>query len=346
MEFCLIDSNVRNLFFSSLEHHSSITGHLKKQHSSNRIKNLFYLAPPFLVYEMLGLGQYSISVSDNLSLAAILEETAVGSNDEVKALDDYMVDIFTKYRFSLESNPKFSISSLRKNFKQRKIFVLNELRSEFDHLFARKISNAPNRDELKDYLSLELLLAHDFKLMDKNRMATYFIVTLAKFMADNRKNSFYRAMTRIWNDSFKSTIQKLMKSGKGMANFNQSDLNTIDGKIALKKTADFLDSEGIHYLLNGYDNGKKVILITADPIETLLVRIGFYKSMHLMIDELSKPQNIFIPAIIDGLLGIYDPSTLNIKWIESKDIPPIFHYLEQNSYSDFLTATNAAIYTS
>ena len=345
MKWVLLDSNARDPYFKRIEVNIFIKKELFELNQRGRINETMYFAPPFMVYEMLGYGKLSFPHFDNTELLEILEKTKHGSSEELEPMDNYFQYLFSKYREHIDSDKRFSIKFLRRKFDLQKSYVHPEAKQDFDSLFARRIGNSLRREYLKDFLAFEMLISHDFIGLDPDRMARFFLVTTLKFIQDFRGNSFYRAMVRIWRDSYKSTVIDSRDTKGYFKNFTDETISNLEKAIKLGKGEDLLDSEGIQFLLTGHKSNsgetEEVLMITGDPPIIFMQRVGFFKSLYQMIGLLfAPPGETTLPPLQEGLIGFLEPQELKMKWVETSDIPSVLHYLETNTYQDYLERLN------
>jgi hypothetical protein len=170
-------------------------------------------------------------------------------------------------------------------------------------------------------------------------MARFFLVTASKFLQDYRENSVYRALVRVWKDSYKETVIKLRDTKGSFKHFTDTTILSFEKSIKLGKGDDFLDSEGIQYLLTGFrDNTVKeeVIMFTGDPQDIFLQRVGFFKSLYQMTDILFSGHGTNLPPLKEGLIGFADLKNRSIRWVETEKVPSFLHYLEERTYDEYL----------
>lgn len=334
----LIDSNIRNGYFSQIDYFNHITKELEKRFSDQDLLKMHYLAPPFSVYEVLGYGKLQVKLPDFSSLVEDINVAENGSSDEAAALAKYFNAIYEHCYKSIDTDPRFYPRKLKETFKTRKKFVHSKYLKEFDSIYSSYITRSSKREQLKEFLALEVALAQDYKSLG-NKFSIFLMINIGKDLIKQGHHGWYRGTVIIWEQLIKRFLEKSQHPEIALilSRITSKEIDDFNKKIRLKMKGDFLDSEAISYLLirnKHWDD--EVIFLTADDKLSTLSRVSLFKSMHSWIGESMKNYGEKLPPLKDGQIGFYSKETKSMSWVDTINIPPFLEFIMSDSYKKFI----------
>lgn len=233
--------------------------------------------------EFLGmkLPKVDIETSDLEASASHLLKRLPIDYSQVHILRARLMD---RYEKSLIATNCYSKQVFSKSIGNLKQYIDPQLRTFIFDLLKKNLFNLDGRMLLYNRVALDRSLQYRWQ----NKFEDYIQASLLSDLVHSYESKIgfgsLRGLSRLWM-VFSAMVDQRVKKGEFIGNLKAEDIlknNQITRDILkLDKTGDFLDVEAYHLLNIGKfedDENHPVLFATMDPVDSILIRIGLFKS--------------------------------------------------------------------